>query len=341
MGQKTKTFVAVSCILLLPAVAQSKQTQPLKINAGFERCTQVFMGKVAPIIMNPKANVNTYPICFTGFALNYSGVSKTALFSAEFITHESLQKAKQISREDSFHEESRIPEKHRSLLTDYRGSGYDRGHLAPNGNRYSRVDQHESFSLVNIVPQAPKNNQEQWRNLEEATRTMVTKSKQPVYIITGPLHLDKKVKKLGKSGVLIPTHIYKVVYYPTLNVASAYVSVNDNIAKTDVTSVMQLQKYSGITFFPAMRNVNLLNQRFALPLSANAAYKMREFKTLYGDSNIFEVMPDYSIASPYNTQKKQNERSQNNELNKARAAIDKEYQKAIKSSQKAIIGIFN
>lgn len=125
----------------------------MKFNVGFERCTKFFQGQVAPVIINQKMNKNLFPLCFSGMAVNYSGFTKTGLFSAEYITYETLQNAKQISREDSFHEENRIPEKNRSLLTDYRGSGYDRGHLAPNGNRGSRADQYESFSLVNIIPQ--------------------------------------------------------------------------------------------------------------------------------------------------------------------------------------------
>lgn len=62
-----------------------------------------------------------------------------------------------------------------ALLSDYRGSGYDRGHMAPNGDMPNKESQSDSFSLSNMVPQAPKNNQEVWRKLEEATRAIVTK----------------------------------------------------------------------------------------------------------------------------------------------------------------------
>lgn len=112
---------------------------------------------------------------FSNFAVNYSGVSKTALWSAEYVTPESLRKAKNVSREDTFHEETRLPSKVRSLLTDYQRSGYDRGHLVPSANSPSRIDQNQTFSLANIIPQSPKANQENWRKIEEGVRTMVTK----------------------------------------------------------------------------------------------------------------------------------------------------------------------
>lgn len=332
----------LACILTtIPMNSYSKKIEPLKLNKGFERCSQVFQGKVAPLIMNPKISKDTYQICFKEFAVSYSGVSKTGLFSAEFITFESLQKAKKIKREDSFHEESRIPEKHRSLLSDYRGSGYDRGHLAASGNKSDRADQYESFSLANIIPQAPKNNQDKWRNLEEATRTIVTKTRLPVYTITGSLFLNKRTKKIGK-GVLVPSHIYKVVYYPALGVASAYVSVNDNIAQTDIVTVMELQKYSHITFFPAINNISLLNKRYALPLSANAAYKMKNFVLMNSsNTNIFEIMPDNSI-SPLKTNNKasDNEKIIRQQQKKIMAELNKEYEKSIKQTTSVIKSVF-
>lgn len=331
-----------ACIFTIVSMnLHAKKIVTPKLNEGFERCTKIFQGKVAPLIMNPKLSKNTYPICFTGFAVNYSGVSKTGLFSAEFITPESLQKAKQLSREDSFHEERRIPEKYRSLLSDYRGSGYDRGHLSANGNRYSRVDQHESFSLANIIPQAPVNNQEKWRKIEEATRTIVTKTRQPVYIITGSLFLNKKTKKIGK-GVLVPSHIYKVVYYPTFGVASAYVSVNDNNAQTDITTVMQLQQHSGITFFPAISDISLLSKRYALPLSANAAYKMNEFRLINSSHTaIFETMPE-SLISPSSSRKNNdnNDKKSHQDQKKIIADLNKEYESSIKQATSVIKSIF-
>ncbi len=333
----------VSCILASSSMSlYSKKVEQPKFNEGFKGCTNIFQGKVAPLIMDKKISKNTYPICFTGFAVNYSGVSKTGLFSAEYITYDSLQKAKKLSREDSFHEESRIPLKYRALLSDYRGSGMDRGHLSANGNRYNRVDQHESFSLANIIPQAPKNNQENWRNLEEATRTIITKTKQPAYVITGSLFLNKKTKKIGK-GVLVPSHVYKVVYYPTFGVASAYVSVNDNIAMTDITTVMQLQKYSGITFFPAIGDVSLLNKRYALPLSANAAYKLNDFRLMQNvSSNIFDIMPDHSIPSPYvnNNQNVASDKKATQQQKKIIAGLNKEYEASIKQATGVIKSIF-
>ena len=254
-------------------------------------CKNFFYKGHTPLVVNKKLSKDTMDICYAGFAVKYSGVSKTALWSAEFITPEHLKKGKGVKREDNFYEDPKIPSSKRALLSDYRGSGYDRGHLAPSGNRADRVDQNQSFSLANIVPQAPKANQENWRMVEESVRTMVTKNQEPVYIITGPLFLSPKLTKLG-SGVLVPSHTYKVVFFPYRKAMSAYVTVNDNIGQTDVVSVGQLQKESGLIFFPTLQGHAVLSERYQLPLNANSAYKTKELQLIGGQSQIFSVMPD-------------------------------------------------
>lgn len=262
----------------------------------FPTCRSVFFEGVSPIIVNPKLEKNSFNLCNNNFAVKYSGISRTPIYSAAYLTYDSVQESKKLSREDNFHEENRIPYSYRALLTDYRGSGYDRGHMFPNGDSSNRLTQYQSFSLLNIVPQNSKNNQNQWRNVEEAVRSYITKTKQSAYIITGPLYIGSHIKVIG-SGVMVPTHIYKVVYYPKLRAASAYVSVNDTTSKTDIVSLNQLQQYSGMIFFPSIRDNSILDQRYNFPLSANAAYKLKQLQTVKGISNVFNINPDSSLAA--------------------------------------------
>ena len=49
---------------------------------------------------------------------------------------------------------------------DYTNSGFDRGHMCPSDDRDSTADQNRvTFNLSNIVPQAPRHNQQAWRLL--------------------------------------------------------------------------------------------------------------------------------------------------------------------------------
>lgn len=321
---KINKGLLLSCAVLMTG---NTHANPLKI------CSNLFFEGYAPIISNQKLNKNLHPLCFSAFAVNFSGVSKTALWSAEYTTPESLRKAKGVKREDEFHEEPRLDDKTASKLTDYRGSGYDRGHLSPAGGMPSKLDMYQSFSLANIAPQSQKNNQESWRNVEEAVRTLITKRQEPAYVITGGLFLSPTVVKIG-SGVLVPSHMYKVVFFPKSQIMSGYVSVNDDRGITDVVSVAQLQQKSGLVFFPTLNGSVLMRKRYALPLSANAAYKMPGFSLKGGESGIFEQMPDPN-ARPAVVKK-----------GNAKQNVKKEMQKQIKRStqklsEKALKSVVN
>lgn len=280
------------CVLLLLTYSFASHA-----DSDLKKCAGIFYKNTVPQFTNSKIAKNSYSICYTDFVVAYSGISKTGIWSAEYLTPQKLAMATQVTRIDNFQEELLIPVQHRALLTDYRGSGYDRGHLSPSAQRTSRLAQEDSFKLTNIFPQASKNNQGWWADLEKATRAYIKKTNQPAYMITGTLFLGPKLKKIG-SGVLVPSHVYKVIYFPNLNIAGAYVSVNDNSGRIDTVSINQLEKYSGVRFFPHFSNQELLNIRYDLPLTPNmAARTKRIMPKATNASTIFNSLPDMSLVS--------------------------------------------
>lgn len=230
-------------------------------------CLSEFHQNVPPVLINSNLKNRAYPLCYTGFSMMYSGLSKTPLWVAEKLTHQRL--AIKIPREDSFHEEDRVPEADRATLADYRGSGYDRGHMAPNADMNNKTAQHDSFSLANMVPQTPENNQHIWREIEESTRAMVNKYKLEAYVITGPAFLNKTVK-YSKSGakVFVPSHVYKVVYFPQTKMSSVYFAANDKSKTAKLISICELEQKIGINVLP---NVDEQTKRqvFNFPMQAN------------------------------------------------------------------------
>lgn len=229
------------------------------------QCSQSFYGGVYPEFTNTKLDKKTQALCMDGFAVMYSGVSRTPLWSAEHLDRRRLQQAKTIDREDSFHEESRLPKSMRASLSDYSGSGYDRGHLAPNANMATRSQQYDSFSLANIAPQSPRNNRYIWRNIESATRYL-TQQYGEVYTITGVAFTGKKTKQLAKR-VLVPSHFFKAVYIPATNQAGVYYAPNDESERIEVISLDELTAKVGIDVLPVLDRQTKA-QAFALPLKA-------------------------------------------------------------------------
>ena len=237
------------------------------------QCSQSFYGGVYPEFTNPKLSNNTQALCMDGFAVMYSGVSRTPLWSAEYLDRKRLQQAKEIDREDSFHEESRLPKSMRAKLSDYSGSGYDRGHLAPNGNMANRSQQYDSFSLANIAPQSPRNNRYIWRNIESSTRYL-TQQYGEVYTITGVAFTNKKTKQLA-DRVLVPSHFFKAVYIPASNQAGVYYAPNDESERIEVISLDELTRKIGIDVLPVL-DAQTKAQAFDLPLKAGDSSDLPE-----------------------------------------------------------------
>ena len=241
---------------------------PLVHAYDFTQCSESFYGGVYPEFTNTKLSDNTQALCMDGFAVMYSGVSRTPLWSAEHLDRKRLQQAKEIDRDDSFHEESTLPTSARAAVSDYSKSGYDRGHLAPSANMATSSQQYDSFSLANIAPQSPRNNRYIWRNIESATRYLTQKYGE-VYTITGVEFTGKKTKRLAGS-VLVPSHFFKAVYIPATSQAGVYYAPNDASERIDVISVDELATEIGIDVLPLL-DPKTKKQAFDLPLKAGTS----------------------------------------------------------------------
>ena len=105
------------------------------------QCREQFAAGVAPTITNLKLQSRTQEICFESYAVLNSGISRTPIYSAEHLTRANVEMAKTLSRRDSFHPESSLPPQDRAELSDYSRSGFDRGHMSPNGDMANRSAQ--------------------------------------------------------------------------------------------------------------------------------------------------------------------------------------------------------
>ena len=213
--------------------------------------SQLYRG-VAPSIKIEKLAAQTRPICFSEIAILYSGVARTPLWSAERLTPARIERARGLPRlrSSAFHEEPLLPVDLRSELSDYRRSGFDRGHMAPNGDMSTEEAQEKSFSLANMIPQDPCNNEVLWEGIKSAVRDLAL-SGEEVFVVTGPAFLGAELQSL-KSRVLVPSHLYKAVYVPSRNAAAAYFAPNDASQNWETLSIADLETRVGVDVFPQL-----------------------------------------------------------------------------------------
>jgi len=145
-----------------------------------------------------------------GYALGYVDYHEQPSWVIYHMTREEAT-TKAASRDDNFREDPEITTGS-ATLADYRGSGYDRGHLAPAADMaFSVKTMDESFYLSNMSPQRGEFNRGVWKDLEAQVRDFAI-SEGDIYVVTGPILPQKKSLTIGASKVTVPERYYKVVW---------------------------------------------------------------------------------------------------------------------------------
>lgn len=115
-----------------------------------------------------------------------------------------------VKRSDNFRPDYRIPQIFRADLVDFKGSGFDRGHMVPSADQNGlEIQNSETFLLTNMSPQKPELNRYIWRKLENKVRILNRNDDiLETYVITGPIfNFDEPVSVIGtndSNDVTIP-----------------------------------------------------------------------------------------------------------------------------------------
>ncbi len=123
-----------------------------------------------------------------------------------------------VERQDDFRPDTSLPAGWYQVLdTDYSGSGFDRGHHCPSGDRTNTVpDNSATFLMTNIMPQAANNNQGVWADLENYCRSLVQGGYE-LYIYTGGTGIGGTglmggvTNTIANGRVTVPAQTWKVI----------------------------------------------------------------------------------------------------------------------------------
>lgn len=156
-----------------------------------------------------------FPTCTTGefvrhqaYTLCYEEKHEQPSWVAYQLTSEKLSQPT-VERSDDFRADAAVSTGS-ATPSDYKGSGYDRGHLAPAADMaWSEATMSESFFMSNMSPQAPRFNRGIWKKLEEQTRAW-SRENDTLWVVTGPV-LRSPLPSIGSNQVSVPDQYYKIV----------------------------------------------------------------------------------------------------------------------------------
>lgn len=208
----------------------------------------------------PTSNLPDTVHSYTGFDLAYNEIHEQASWVAYVLTRAEVENGFQ-ERTDNFREDTSI-RSGSAVLSDYRGSGFDRGHLAPAGDmKWSAKAMSESFLLSNMSPQNPSFNRGIWRKLEQQVRDWAVE-KDSIYVVTGPV-LSTVKNSIGESPVGVPGYYFKVVadLSPPEHSFIAFLLPNEGSSE-ELThfaiSVDSLEQFTGYDFFASAPNQEVI-----------------------------------------------------------------------------------
>ena len=202
---------------------------PAQRSSTFDGCKQLFPGSRPIPLTVVSADWMPRGLCSNSFAVLYSGKSKTPLVVVERLNRDQIDDADE-KRTNEFFPDPRLPATERAYLDDYKGSGYDRGHMAPAGDAPTPTSMAQSFALSNMVPQNATHNRKVWSKLEADTRKYARRAQGDVFVFTGPL-FDPGHATIGRNKVWVPTRIFKLVYDQVTGRAWAHVLPNSSGAQ--------------------------------------------------------------------------------------------------------------
>ena len=208
-------FLLVAVLLLLTRSQKLPSLEPVG--------TDTTVTASSPDELFPQAR-EALPICshgedheaheYAGFWLCYRESYETAEWVFYELTAAGL--GRKSKRSNDFREDKSITTGSASLA-DYKGSGFDRGHLAPARDMaYSDEAMSESFLMSNMTPQAPAFNRGMWKDLEEQVRLWAF-SFGRVFVATGPLWEKEAADYafIGLNQVRVPEYFYKALLAKT------------------------------------------------------------------------------------------------------------------------------
>lgn len=118
-----------------------------------------------------------------------------------------------LTREDCFRPDPRLPAHLQISHAHYTHSGFDRGHIKPaNDAKLNETEHFNSFVMSNMAPQYPSMNRQEWMTIEAYLNghSRLDSVKQ-AYMVTGSI-VDEN-PELVSDKIAVPSWFYKIYFF--------------------------------------------------------------------------------------------------------------------------------
>jgi len=154
----------------------------------------------------PQTAKQVVPVCRQGYLSAYDPQAKIPLYVMyELLPQNALGC---VARTNAFVADQSV--QGGPTPQDYVGTGYDKGHLSPDGDQsWDTQVEYESFLMTNMSPQAGSLNRGAWKLLETSVRGWAVQGNNSFTVIAGDIYAAGD-KTIG-NGVVVPHALFKIV----------------------------------------------------------------------------------------------------------------------------------
>ncbi len=155
-----------------------------------------------------RSDPNDYLLARNGYVVGYSRDLVAPRWVAWKLTKANLNP--NYVRKDHFRPDATLPKGWpRASSSDYKRSGYTRGHMVASGERSGNARANEkTFVYTNVLPQAEKNNAGPWNHFEHYYRDLAADG-HDVYVMAGGVY-GANPSRIGNNQVAVPDATWKV-----------------------------------------------------------------------------------------------------------------------------------
>ena len=215
-----------------------------------EQAAQVFLALGNPSNAGA-ADPNNYLLVNNYFALSYNRDKAIPNWAAWRISPAEIGDFPR-PEPDPFRPDDRLPKGWKRVTpSDYTGSGFDRGHLAPSADRSGSVEaMTATFLMTNMTPQTGDLNRGPWAKLEAYLRTLVTRGND-VYIYAGVYGENGKLK----NKVSVPTNDWKVAVAVPTGSSVSDINENTRVIAVDMPNVKGIKNADWQVYRTTVRQI--------------------------------------------------------------------------------------